>query len=129
QEQATSQRAFSVPSQDPAGAAAALNLHAAQRRTDQFARNADDALAWVTTVDQAISASTALLSRARDLTVRGATDGSLDATAKEAIAVELEGIRDELLAQANTKLLGRSVFAGTSDAPAFGADYAHSGAP
>src|SRR5690606_6089117 len=66
---------------------------------------------------------------ARDLTVRGANDGSLDATAKEAIAVELEGIRDELLAQANTKLLGRSVFAGTSDAPAFGADYAHSGAP
>ncbi len=35
--------------------------------------------------------------------------------AKEALAVELEGIRKELLSQANTRLLGRSVFAGTSD--------------
>jgi flagellar hook-associated protein 3 FlgL len=129
QEQATSQRAFAAPSDDPAAAASALALHAEQRRTDQYARNIDDGLAWVTSADNAISASTALLGRVRDLTVQGANDGALDATAKEAIAVELEGIRDELLAQANTKLLGRSVFAGTSDSAAFDADYEHSGAP
>ena len=130
QEQATSQRAFSAPSDDPAAAATALGLHAEQRRSAQYARNADDALAWVTTVDQAISASTALLGRARDLTVQGSNDGALDATAKEAIAVELEGIRAELLAQANTTLLGRTVFAGTSDAgAAFAPDYGYSGIP
>lgn len=59
----------------------------------------------------------------------GANDGALDATAKEALAVELEGIRKELLSQANTRLLGRSVFAGTSDTAAFAADYSHSGVP
>src|SRR5690606_23797928 len=123
QEQATSQRAFRAPSEDPAAAAAALDVHAQQRRTSQYARNIDDGIAWVTTVDSAISASTALLGRVRDLTVQGANDGALDATAKEAIAVELEGIRDELLATANTSLLGRSVFAGTSDTgTAFTAD-------
>ena len=129
QQQATSQRAFSAPSDDPAAAATALDLHAEQRRNEQYARNVDDGVAWVTTADSAIAASTALLGRARDLTVRGANDGAMDATAKEAIAVELEGIRDELLAKANTRLLGRSVFAGTSNTAAFAADYSFSGAP
>lgn len=129
QEQATSQRAFAAPSDDPAAAAATMALHAEQRRTDQYARNVDDGLAWVTTADTAITASTALLARVRDLTAKGANDGALDAVAKEALAVELEGIRDELLAQANTRFLGRSVFAGTSDSAAFAPDYSYSGTP
>lgn len=127
QEQATSQKAFAAPSDDPAAAAAALALHAEQRRSEQYARNIDDGLAWVTAADTAITSSTSLLSRVRDLTAQGANDGALDATAKEALAVELEGIRDELLAQANTRLLGRSVFAGTSDTAAFASDYSYSG--
>ncbi|MFB7250936.1 flagellar hook-associated protein FlgL [Microbacterium sp. NPDC056234] len=127
QEQASSQRAFASVSDDPAAAATALGLHAAQRRGDQYARNIDDALAWVTTADTALTSAGALLNRVRDLTVQGANDGALDPIAKEAIAVELEGIRDELLAVANTTFLGRSIFAGTSDAAAFDATYAHSG--
>jgi len=129
QEQASSQRAFSAPSDDPAAAAAALGLHGEQRRTAQYARNVDDGFAWLTTADSAISASTALLGRARDLTLQGANTGAMDATALEAIAVELEGIRDELLAKANTTVLGRSVFAGTSDQPAFAADLSFTGTP
>lgn len=134
QEKATSQRAFLAPSENPSAAAATLALHAEQARNAQYARNIDDALSWVTVVDSAIGASTTLMGRVRDLTLQGANDGALDATAKEAIAVELEGIRDELLATANTRLLGRSVFAGTSDAGhAFRADgaggYDFSGAP
>lgn len=129
QEQATSQRAFAAPSDDPAAAAAAMALHAEQRRTEQYARNIDDGLGWVTAADSAISASTSLLGRVRDLTTQGANDGALDSAAKEALAVELEGIRKELFAQANTRLLGRSVFAGTSDTSAFSADYSHSGVP
>ncbi|MGR6743092.1 MULTISPECIES: flagellar hook-associated protein FlgL [Microbacterium] len=129
QNQATSQRAFAAPSDDPAAAAAALDLHAAQRRNDQYARNIGDGLTWVTTVDNAISASTSLLGRARDLTLRGANSGALDANAREAIALELETIADELLAQANTTLLGRSVFAGTAEGSAFGPDFAFAGVP
>lgn len=130
QEQATSQRAFSAPSDDPAAAATTLQVHAQQQRNDQYARNVNDGLAWVTTVDSALASSTSLLRRARDLTVQGANDGAMNPAAKEAIAVELESIRDELLAQANTSLLGRSVFAGTSDAGvAFDATYQHTGTP
>ena len=129
QNQATSQRAFAAPSDDPTAALTAMNVHAAQQRNVQYSRNIDDGLAWLTTVDSAISASTGLLGRARDLTMQGANSGALDATAREAIAVELEGIRAELLSQANTTILGRSVFAGTSPAPAFATDYSFSGVP
>ncbi|WP_460772429.1 flagellar hook-associated protein FlgL [Microbacterium sp. GXF7504] len=130
QEQATSQRAFATPSADPAAAATALGLHADQRRTEQYARNIDDGLAWVTTIDSAITSATSLLSRARDLTVQGANDGALSETAREAIAVELEGIRSALLSDANTRVQDRLVFAGTTDAgSAFAADLSFTGVP
>ncbi|MDQ4213219.1 flagellar hook-associated protein FlgL [Microbacterium capsulatum] len=116
QNQATSQRAFRSPSEDPAAAATALGLHGEQTRAAQYARNIGDGTAWATTVDTALGASVDLLNRARDLTVQGANSGALSATARGSIAAELESIRDEMLAQANTTVLGRSVFAGTSDA-------------
>ncbi len=118
QDQAASQRAFRTPSDDPAAAATTLAVHGEQSRVAQFARNLSDGMAWVTTVDTALDASADLLNRARDLTMQGANSGALSATAREAIALELESISAELLAQANTTILGRSVFAGTSDAPA-----------
>ncbi|WP_217184101.1 flagellin [Streptomyces sp. AC495_CC817] len=115
QYQAASQRAFRTPSEDPAAAATVLGVHGEQTRTAQFARNISDGMAWVTTVDTALGASTNLLNRARDLTAQGANSGALSPTARESIARELETISAEMLAQANTTILGRSVFAGTSD--------------
>ncbi|ALX67022.1 flagellar hook-associated protein FlgL [Microbacterium sp. XT11] len=118
QYQATSQRSFRTPSEDPTAAAAALGIHGEQTRVAQYARNINDGMAWVTTIDAALGASADLLNRARDLTVQGANSGALSPAARESIAQELETISAELLAQANTRMLGRNVFAGTSDAGA-----------
>lgn len=104
------------PSDDPGGTASTLQLRASQRAAEQYARNTDDAVAWLSTVDSSLQASVAALRQARDLTVRGASDGSLGPASREAIALELEGIRDALLDQSNTTYLGRSVYAGTSNA-------------
>lgn len=109
-------KVITKPSDDPAGTAGAMRLRSDLRATEQFARNAADGIGWLNTVDSALNASLASLRRARDLTVQGASSGSLGPTSREAIAIELEGIRDALLDQANTTYLGRSVFAGTSDA-------------
>lgn len=116
QSQATSQRAFRAPSEDPAAAATALGVHGEQARVAQYARNLSDGMAWVTTVDTALGAGIDLLNRARDLTVQGANSGALSQAARDSIAAELESISAGLLTQANTTMLGRSVFAGTSDA-------------
>ena len=104
-------------SDDPAGAAQALALRAQTRATQQYGRNADDGIGWLSTADTALQSSVTQLRRARDLTVQSGS-GALSAAGREAIATEIDGIRDGLLGLANTSYLGRSVFAGTSDAGA-----------
>lgn len=128
QEQGSSLTKLSKPSDDPAATASALRVRSAMRAADVHERNANDALGWLGTIDTTLGASTDLLRRARDLTLQGANTGALSAEAREAIAVELESLRDALLQQANTQYLGRSVFAANSLAGhAFAADYSHTG--
>jgi len=116
QEKASTQKNISRPSDDPAGTAAALQVRADQKLNAQYTKNVADGNEWLTTVDSTLSSVTALLQRANVLTVQGANDGALTLAAKETIAMELESIRDSLLAASNTQYAGRSVFAGTSDA-------------
>ena len=128
QERASGFKAITRPSDDPAATVSAMNVRAAQRSNVQYGRNIQDGNGWLSTVDAALSATTTLVQRARDLTLQGANDGAMSPTQKEAIAVELETIRDLLLTEANTSYLGRNVFAGNSDAgQAFAADYTFTG--
>lgn len=128
QDMGSSGTRLAKPSDDPAALASALRVRAAQRATEVHQRNADDALGWLGTLDTALGTSTDLLRRARDLTLQGSNDGVMSAESREALAVELESLRDALLQQANTQYLGRSVFAGNSLAGhAFAPDYSHSG--
>lgn len=127
-DRAGSQRAITLPSDDPSGTAQAMRIRAAVAANEQHARNIADANGWLATVDSALAATTDILHRVRDLTLQGANEGSISATAREALAVELEGLATDLLAQANTRFLGRSVFAGTSDAAAaFDASFTSTG--
>ncbi|TFB60525.1 flagellar hook-associated protein FlgL [Cryobacterium sp. Sr3] len=116
QEQATTLKAIARPSDDPARAADSLTVRTEQRAVTQYARNADNGDGWLTTASMALAEATNLLNQVRDLTVQGANDGALSPAAKEAIAARLDGLTQNLLAQANADYLGRSVFAGNSDA-------------
>jgi flagellar hook-associated protein 3 FlgL len=130
QQQASSGRAISTPSDDPTGTVAALQVRAEQRANTQYGTNIDDGLAWASTVDSSLTSSENLLRQAIDLTVQAASSGTLTPGSREALATQLDGVRADLLGTANTKYLGRSVFAGNSDAPsAFDGTYSFSGAP
>jgi flagellar hook-associated protein 3 FlgL len=123
QNQASSQKAISVPSDDPAGTAKALQIHSQQAATTQYGRNIADGTAWLNTIDSTMSTVNSIMGRIRDLTVQGANDGAMSPTSKQAIASELTSLKGELLKQSNTSYLGRSVFAGNTDAgAAFNAD-------
>lgn len=127
QSQASTQKNITAPSDDPGATADALKVRADQKANAQFTKNVQDATGWLSVVDSSLSSATELLRKAKDLTLQG-SNASMSPTAKEAIAVELESIKKALLDTANTKYLGRSVFAGNSDAPlAYGADYAFTG--
>ncbi|WP_349361566.1 flagellar hook-associated protein FlgL [Cryobacterium sp. PH31-O1] len=117
QEQASTLKTINRSSDDPTAAAAAMSVRAEMRAVDQYTSNADNGNDWLTTIESSLNSVSAIMNRVRDLTVQGANSGALSATAKEAIAVEIEGLKTDLATQANTKFLGRSVFAGNSDAP------------
>ncbi|CAM5433800.1 Flagellar hook-associated protein 3 FlgL OS=Leifsonia shinshuensis OX=150026 GN=HNR13_000385 PE=3 SV=1 [Leifsonia shinshuensis] len=128
-DQATSQKQITRPSDDPTATASALNVRSDQAATAQYQRNVDNGDGWLTTADSTLTNVETLMRRFRDLTVQGANDGSLSPEAKEAIATELDGIKKSMLALANTTYLGRTVFAGNSDAGvAFQPDYTFTGA-
>jgi flagellar hook-associated protein 3 FlgL len=55
---------------------------------------------------------TTAVRRARDLALQGANQGSVGPVARDALAIEVEGLRKELLAQSNTTYLDRPVFGG-----------------
>ena len=114
QGQMSSGKNITKPSDDPAGAARSMSLRSEQAAATQASRNADDGIAWLGTTDTAMQSAIAALQSARNLTVQGASTGSMGPAAREAIATELDGIRDQLLDLANTTLQGRAVFAGTT---------------
>ena len=108
------------PSDDPSGTADSLRIRAEQASVVQFGRNINDGNAWLSTAETALSKTNSLLQKVRELTVQGANDGALSAVQKEAIAVELETLRAELMTTANSEYLGRNIFAGNStDGKAF----------
>lgn len=127
QEQVSSSTAITRPSDNPAGTVDALKVRAEIRANAQYSNNIVDAKGWLSTVDSALDSTTNLLTRVKDLALRGASAGLSQAN-KDAIATELDGLNQDLLRQANTTYNGRSVFAGNSDARAAFAKDPDSGA-
>lgn len=127
-DQATSRRLLNRPSDDPTATASALGVRSDQAANAQYARNADNGDAWLTTADSTLTSVEAIMNRVRDLTVQGSNDGALSPEAKEAVATELDGLKKSLLSLASTTYLGRTVFAGNSNAGvAFQPDYTFTG--
>lgn len=114
QEAATGRSKITKPSDDPAAAADSIRVRADQRANEQYKRNIDDAAGWLATVDSALGSATDVMNKVRDLTVQ-AGNGSLSDTGREAIALQLTSLKDTLLETANTRYLGRTIFAGNSD--------------
>jgi flagellar hook-associated protein 3 FlgL len=128
QNESSSGKAILKPSDDPTGIGLSLAIKRQQSANAQYSGNATDASNWLTTVSTALSSSVTSLQSVRSLVV-GAGDGTLSTTAKSAIVSQLQGLKAELLSQANTTYLGRPVFAGNSDTTAFNAaDYSYNGA-
>ena len=128
QNQAGTQKAINKPSDDPAGAAESMRIRADQRAVTQYATNINDGLSWLTTADDALSNATDTMQAVRDLVVQGSNTGVLNPASREAIALQLDSLKEALLAQSNTQYAGRSIFAGNSDAgAAFSPTYAFSG--
>jgi flagellar hook-associated protein 3 FlgL len=114
QEQLSSGKQINRPSDSPTGTVTSMQLRGESRAVQQYARNADDGVGWLSTLDSALTNTSTLVNRARDLTVQGLSAGSNNAQSSEAMASEVDQIRASLIGFANTKYLDRPVFGGTT---------------
>ena len=118
QEKVASGRSINHLSDDPHGAARAVRLRSVLRGVEQYKRNAENADISVRTYDDNLNKVCSILNRVRELVVRGATD-SATPTEREAMAVEVRELFDELVHAGNASHLGAYMYAGhkTSKSP------------
>src|SRR3954467_14856349 len=103
QDQLSSGRQINRPSDSPTGTVASLQLRGEVRASQQYSRNADDGLGWLGTLDNTLSNVSSRVISARDLVVRGLNQGASDPTSNQALASEIDQIRDTLIGYANAK--------------------------
>ncbi len=127
QEQLSSGKRLSRPSDAPVATGEAMLLRAQLARSDQYVRNAADGLAWLGTADTALTGSLPLTGRVRDLVLQGLND-TVDADGRAALAAEVDALRASLQDIAETRYLDRPVFGGNSASPrAFTPDGSYAG--
>ncbi len=114
QEQMTSGKVINRPSDSPTGTVSSLDLRAEVRTTEQYSKNANDAVSWLGTQDTTLTSINDVLQRVRTLTLQGANDGAMGPAARQALAAEVTSLRETLRGQANTTYLGRPIFGGTT---------------
>jgi flagellar hook-associated protein 3 FlgL len=119
QEQLASGKRINRPSDDPVGADIVIRLRTTQAELAKFANNATSSRESLQVADDALNQYQEVLDRARALLTRAATDPVVN-EAREAIAVELDGITTRLQQLLNTKNGDYYVFGGARiDAPPF----------
>lgn len=112
QEQLSTGRILNRPSDNPTDATAAMRLRGAIADSEQFVRNAENGMGWLGQVDSTLQQMTNQTRKARELGLTGANDGAMGPAARDALAVEIEEIREGLIAAANSKYLDRPIFGG-----------------
>lgn len=127
--QLSTNRRILAPSDDPVASARALEVTQSQSVNTQYATNRQSARSSLSQVEQALASTTQLIQDVKTLTV-SAGNGTLLASDREAIAVELSGRLQDLLGVANSSDgVGGYLFSGyrATTAPftqtAAGADY------
>ncbi|GGE84920.1 flagellar hook-associated protein FlgL [Priestia taiwanensis] len=101
------------PSQDPVIATKGIGYRTSVAEVEQFQRNISEAHSWIESADDALSKGVDVLQRFRELTVNAA-NGTNDDSAREAIAQELEQLKEHLETISNTKYGEKYIFNGAN---------------
>ena len=112
QNELSSGKQLTKPSDDPFGASRALTYRADIAANKQYQSNVSEMRAWLSTTDTALSSVNDALGRARDLVLQGA-NGTLSQTELESIATELDQLADSIKSAGNTQYAGSYIFSGS----------------
>lgn len=110
--QMSSQKKISRPSEDPVVAIRALRLRSNLSEVNQYyEKNIPDAEAWLDVTETALNNMESILSDIRSQCVYGAT-GTLTTEDRDTILTNLKKLREQVYAEGNTDNAGRTVFTG-----------------
>jgi flagellar hook-associated protein 3 FlgL len=117
------------PSDSPIGTVSAMQSRGQIRAVEQYSRNADDGMGWLSTLDSTLNDTSTQLNKIRDLVLQGSSAGtSTSPGAREALGAEVDELRSSILNLANTRYLDRPVFGGTTTGSvAYAADGTYAG--
>ncbi|SDZ33397.1 flagellar hook-associated protein 3 FlgL [Evansella caseinilytica] len=113
QDQLSTQKKISRPSQDPVVAMNGLRYRTQLTEVEQFKRNLAEVYNWMESADSALDQSTEALHRIRELTVQVSND-TYEESQRANVAKEIQQLREHLEALANTKVNGKYIFNGTN---------------
>ena len=102
QEELASGKRILNPSDDPVASAQIQNIKSELTRIETLQKNISHATSELAMVEDSVASIENMLMRARELAVRGAND-SLSAQDREIIATEIDSLREQLIAAANTQ--------------------------
>jgi flagellar hook-associated protein 3 FlgL len=119
QEELASGKRLLTPADDPVATAQIQSIRSELSRIETMQSNISRASSELAMVEDSVASVEGLLMRARELAVRGAND-SLSLQDREIIATEVDALREQLIATANTQ---------SSDGDYIYAGYAVSAAP
>lgn len=111
QEQLASGKEIRRPSDDPFRVARSMELNTSLRANERYQKNIDEGIGWLETIDSALGQFGDALTRIKELTTQ-AGNGTLGPTERNAIKMEVEQLKDQLVQIGNTVFDGRYVFNG-----------------
>lgn len=111
QDQISTQKKFTKPSDDPVAAMMGMNYRTDLNRIQQFTRNIGEVRNWVDSTDDALDKGVLALQRIRELTVQ-ASNGTLEGDQRKAIAEEVKQLKEHLQNLGDTQVGGKYIFNG-----------------
>jgi flagellar hook-associated protein 3 FlgL len=103
QDQLTSGKAINQPSDSPSGTNDAMQIRSALAANGQYDRNMTDGKSWLSAADTTLQSMVNQVQSVRDLTVQ-AMNGTLSDGDRQAIAAQVDQLRQGLLDEANTQV-------------------------
>ncbi|MFK9115390.1 flagellar hook-associated protein FlgL [Peribacillus frigoritolerans] len=111
QEQVSSQKKFSKPSDNPVAAMMGMGYRTNLNQIGQYQRNIAEATNWIDSTDDAITESVSAMQRIRELTVQG-SNGTYEGEQLKTITEEIKQLKEHLITLGDTQIGGKYIFNG-----------------
>lgn len=119
QESASSGKRIIRPSDDPIGIMKVMDYDTAISKAEQYQRNIDNGIAFLSSTESAVSTSQNILVRAKELSITALNGTNSDAE-RSIISKEVDQLHQQVIQIANTRVNGQYIFAGFNTGTATG---------